>query len=282
MTALDGEAPRIKVPIGDVAIAAYQAVFGRLGLALELGWIPILVLLVAVLVPGLVTGYLLAPDGGAVFAGPRGMFDLDDLAESMISVLCLNAFAVRWHHAMLFPDPQAVPRRLFLSAWARFVIYTLLFYVISLALFATIVASGVRSDAIIADAASAGLAASASVLAIAVSFAMVRCSLIFPAAAYGRPLGWGTAWRQMRGNTWRLIATTLLVLMPIIMIVGFVLNRVAAAVHFGTPDAMSLHPPLGLFLLNGVIEIVLNFVFVALSASILSAFYRRIVLRHVG
>ncbi len=45
---------------------------------------------------------------------------------------------------------------------------------------------------------------------------MVRLSLLFPAAAYGRKLGLGAAWRAMRGNTWRVVACGLLAGVPLI------------------------------------------------------------------
>src|SRR5579872_3540642 len=115
MAALENEPPRIKVPVGEVAIAAYQTVFGRLGLVLDLGWLPLLLLLAARLGPGLLAGYFL-PCG----LGDRDGIGITDIVEAVAGLLCLNAFAVRWHQIMLLPRSQAVPRRLFVGAWLRF------------------------------------------------------------------------------------------------------------------------------------------------------------------
>src|SRR6185312_14876945 len=107
---------------------------------------------------------------------------------------------------------RTVPRRLFFRAWARFVAYTLLIsllvYLLALALFA-VAASASRPVADHPDA--VGLVALATALTFALGLVIARCSLVFPAAACGEPLGLRTAWQQMRGNTWRLIGATVMV-----------------------------------------------------------------------
>lgn len=269
-------AERIKVPIAEVAIIAFRAVFGRLGLLLELAWLPLLVLLAAVLLPGLVTKYVLPQAGHAAASHPA--LAPGDLVVDAISLLCLNAFAVRWHQLSLFADFRAVPRRLFLRAWARFVAYTLLIsllvYLLVLALFA-LAASTSRPSAA-DDPGAVGLVALATALAFALGLGIARCSLVFPAAACGEPLGLVAAWRQMRGNTWRVIGATVMVIVPIVFTVGLVLNRILSAAGLGSPEGLLSDPPLGFFLLAGVVDVVLRFIFVALGATILSEFYRRI------
>ncbi|MGH3183499.1 MAG: hypothetical protein ACRDOE_16580, partial [Streptosporangiaceae bacterium] len=232
MAVRDEEVSRIKVPVGEVAVAAYRAVFGRLGLILELGWLPLLTLLAATLGLELSSVYVL-PGGEGVADGVR----IVDLAAAVIGLICLNAFAVRWHHTMLFADPHAVPRRLFLRAWVRFLAYTLLFYLLAAGLMLGIVASGAMLGAASAgDAGPEMRALAAGTLGVALAFCTVRSALLFPAAASGRPLTWPAAWRLMRGNTWRLVGATFLVLMPIIVTVGAALNRLLAAVHLGGLD----------------------------------------------
>lgn len=271
-------AERIKVPIAEVVIIAFRAVFGRLGLMLELAWLPLLVLLAAVLLPGLVTKYVMPQAGHAAASHPA--LGPGDLAVDAISLLCLNAFAVRWHQLSLFADIRTVPRRLFLRAWARFVAYTLLIsilvYLLVLALFA-VAASTSRPPA--DDPGAVGLVALATALAFALGLAIARCSLVFPAAACGEPLGLVAAWRQMRGNTWRLIGATVMVIVPIVFTVGLVLNRILGAAGLDSPEGLLSDPPLGFFLLAGVVDVVLRFIFVALGATILSEFYRRILRR---
>jgi hypothetical protein len=271
MAALDREAKRIKVPIGEVAVIAYRAVFGHPGLILELGWLPLLVMLAAAIGPGMLTEYSAPHDGGQ-----SGDWVFDILGAG-ISLLCINFFAVRWHQAMLLVEPRTVPRRLLIGAWLRFLLYTLIFNVVTIGLLEGFAVPGPGTGGEAEGQAPVALAAAA--LVVAISLAMTRCSLLFPAAARGRPVGWLEAWRTMRGNTWRLIGTTFLVVTPVILLVYVILNRLFAALHITDPAELAAHPPPGLLLLGGVLEVVLTFLFVALVASILSEFYRRIVLR---
>jgi amino acid transporter len=279
MAAFDGETPGVKVPVGEVAVAAYQAVFGRLGLVLELGWVPVLALLAARLAPDLIMDHVFSRPS---VVGAKDGLDVVSLGQAALSLLCLNAFAVRWHHVMLFANARAVPRRLFLAGWLRFLAYAVVIYLIAIGYWAGVFFASRVLLAGGANAATEALATVVVALGIAVSLLLMRSSLLFPAAASGRPLHWLDAWRLMRGNTWRAAATTFLVLMPIVIAVGLLLKHLLAAVHLDSAEGLPAQPPLGLFLLSGVVEVVLDFLFVALVASILSEFYRRIVLRRVS
>lgn len=260
-------ATQVKVAVGEVAAIAYAAVFGRLGLVFELGWLPLLVMLAAELVPGVLAA--MAPMRADA---PAPSFSLADGAQLAAALFCLNAFAVRWYQVRLRANAPA-PRRLLLAAWARFVAYTLLF---SLATAgpptAALLFTGAPSGA---DDAGRMLAGVAGLLSLVVTLAVLRLSLIWPAAAQGAPMDWGEAWRRMRGNTWRLVATALLVSAPIFVTVAFALSVVLTAAHVDL-DSLSSHPPLGLVLLGGVVDTVLQFIFVALGATVLAEFHRRI------
>jgi hypothetical protein len=263
MAALEGESGRIKVPVDQVAAAAYRIVFGRLGRVLELAWLPLLVLLTAELVPGLITDYLWPDAFADATAGMPGI----DIAGSIVAMLCFSAFAVRWHHLMLAAD-RPLPRRRFLAVWARFVAYSLPFYapiVAAMTVPAILGAGAVAADDVVA------------IVTIIASLALSRCSLVFPAVVIGQPLGLVAAWRRMRGNTWRFVAATLLVTAPIMLAVAVLFDLILMGAHLQLPDALA-HPPLGLFLLNGVLDVALPFLFVALGTTVLADFYRRLVL----
>jgi hypothetical protein len=269
------DAPRVIVPVLEVVVAAYRSVFGRIGLVLELGWLPLLIMLAALLVPGLVLRYVAAVP---VPAAPADAFlDLGDLAEAMITMLCLNAFAVRWHRLMLTGDVAAAPPRAFGIAWARFCVYTLAIYAAAIGLTAAMAFSGMFAAT--SDAAfTAAKRVVAVISGLALSLAIARLSLLFPAAAYGAPLGPRQAWLAMGGNSWRLVGASFLVVMPIIIVIALLLGQLLAAAHLGPPRELAANPPLGVFLLSGVLETVLRLVLVALGASVLAEFYRRIVL----
>ena len=261
-------AAQVKIRIGEAATGAYIAVFGRLGLLLELGWLPLLVMLAVTLVPGVVAFFWPTPADAA--APP---FTLEDVVESVAALLCLNAFAARWYQAMLLANGRVVPRQLFLAAWARFIGYTLLFSLPTVAPVAAVMVAGAPSAA---DDASRIIVGAAALASIAAALLVLRLSLVWPAAADGNPLSWREAWRYMSGNTWRLVGAMLLVYAPILVTAVFIMSVVLAAAHVDI-DQLSSHPPLGFVLLQGVIDTVMQFVFVALGAAVLAEFYRRLV-----
>jgi hypothetical protein len=277
MATLDGESGRQKVPVDRVAAAAYRIVFGRLGRVLELAWLPMLVLLGVDLLPGLIGRYLSPGDPGAA--------DLPgaNIAESVIATLCLSAFAVRWHHLVLAAD-RPLPLKRFMVVWARFLGYSLLFFLATAGAAAGASAALDAISAFLDDQTLGGAvrqdvsAAVVAVVALVLSLVLVRCSLIFPAVVIGQPLGLVGAWRRMRGNTWRFIAAALLVTAPIMLLVAVILELILAGAHLQLPEALD-NRPLGLSLLDGVLDVVLEFLFVALGATVLADFYRRLVLQ---
>lgn len=265
----------VKIHIGEVAAIAYRLVFGRLGLALELGWLPLLVMLAAELAPGAIE--LLHPMP-ADAATP--LVRVADIVGIVAAMLCLNAFAVRWYQRLLLvASAAAPPRRLFLVAWARFILYTVIFSLPAAAPVLGLSLAGGMPGA--ADDASRLLAAAIALPSLVLALAVLRLSLVWPSAAQGFPMGWRAAWRAMRGNTWRLLAVLLIVYLPIFLTAGFALGIVFTAAHVDV-EQTSMHPTLGLVLLIGVIDTVLQFVFVALGATVFVEFYRRLVLDTPG
>ncbi len=268
MAAPENRAPRqVKVPVGEVAMAAYRTVFGRLGLAFDLAWLPLLVLLAVELVPGALPYFWPAFRSAET---PFAAAELTELVEAAVALLCLNTFALRWYQALLLRDRRSLPRHVFDGAWRRFLAYALLLYIPIAAAFAALRLwsfSAEEEDQLFIGVASAVL--SAALLAVA------RFSFVFPAAASGAPMSLSAAWRHMRGNTWRLIAATFLVCAPVFIAVSVVLSGILGAANF-TLDRLPSPPPFGLFLLGGVVETLLDFLFLALGAAVIAEFYRRI------
>ncbi|HEY3918505.1 MAG TPA: hypothetical protein VGL83_11970 [Stellaceae bacterium] len=256
---------RARVPVAAVMVEAYRGVFGRLSLLLELAWLPLLLVLAAAILPG----YLQLYRGvGAIPAWPGDAFGLtvDDLVEALVGLLCLSAFAVRWYQTLLFNHGR-VPSGIFLGAWLRFLLYMLLLYLVAAVLLSAMVLADIAgAPGYAAPVAGAGM--------IAAWLAPVRCSLLFPAAARGKPLSLAAAWRAMRGNTWRLFATVMLVSIPTVFAVAMLISSIAALL--GLDSGSDAPPPLGFFILRGVISSCADFIVVALGASVAAGFYRRI------
>ncbi|HTC18309.1 MAG TPA: hypothetical protein VK690_04280 [Stellaceae bacterium] len=268
------EAPLpVRIPVAAVTIGAYRFVFGRLGLFLELAWLPLLLMLAVSIIPVFLPS-LAAPDSDNIV-----LRLLPDIGQLVAGGLCLNAFAVRWHQMALFPNPTDAQAQSWLRPWLRFLLYTFAFYLVNLAMLGLLLLASGGADMDQPDQIVMVLLATA--VALPVWLGMVRLSLLFPAAAYGQPLALSAAWNAMRGNTWRLIACGFLAGLPLILSVVVVLSAVFSALGMQIGDLQSddpaFAPPMGLYLLEGVIDTVINFLIVALGASILVDAYRRLV-----
>ncbi|HVA15898.1 MAG TPA: hypothetical protein VNF99_21815 [Stellaceae bacterium] len=259
---------RAKVPVAEVALDAYRTVFGRLSLVLDLAWLPLLLLLAVTILPGYLRLYRDLP-GLPPWSGDAFGLGFETILEALVGLLCLTAFAVRWYQALLFVGGRRVPPGIFLGAWLRFLLYMLLLYLAASALLTAVLLADLER-------APAYLAPLAGIAVLALWLAPVRCALVFPAAACGEPLALAAAWRAMGGNTWRLLAAALLASVPIAFVAVTMLGGIAAALHLDS--AGDTPPPLGFFLLGGVIGSCANFLVVALGTSVLAAFYRRIAL----
>jgi hypothetical protein len=262
--------PPVQVPVGEVVMAAYRSVFGHFGVALELGWLPLLILLSAFVLPDLALHYLVPP--AATAAAPPSL-GVDDLGQLVIGMFALSAFAVRWYQLMLLGDPRALPFRVSLRAWLRFAAYGLAI----LALWTGFYMAAARTSHAASEGAD-GVILVEAVVAALLFIGITRLSLLFPAAAHGVSLGLTAAWQAMSGNVWRLVGANILAILPLFF-TNFLIVGAIVDLAFADPTEVTLAAaPLGYFLLSGLIEAVTGFVAVALIASIASEFYRRVML----
>ena len=252
--------PTVKVPIPDVTVGAYRVVFSQLGYVLELGWLPLLILLGVSIVPAaLPTNF--GGDNAALRALP-------DLLSLVTGALCLNAFGVRWYQAQLF---GGFDHRPWLGPWSRFLLYTFALY----AALGVVLAAIMLAGSIVGDRGGSleiGVVALDLAVVAVLLLAMARLSLLFPAAAAGRPVGIGGAWRATRGNGWRIVLCWLFATAPLLLGVQIVMGAVFSGFSIGGTAAV----PMGLFILRGLIGTVADFLIAALGAVVLSDVYRRL------
>jgi hypothetical protein len=251
---------RVRVPVVEVAGEASRAVFLRLGLGLELGWRPLLLLLAAAILPRLAALRWL-PDAGNL---------LPDAIETLATTLCLTAFAVNWAQVATSGADPGPPAGSFAAMWGRVIVATLPLTLAAAAYLALPDGPDLATtpiDALTPDArlflfAKAGFG-------VVVWLVMARSALLLPAIARGRPLGWGEAWRMMHGNSWRLVGAAALACVPIILAAQFLLSLAEGGVD---------HPTRGSILFEGLVNTLLGFVLTALALSAAAGFYRRIVI----
>ena len=257
---------RIKVPVAEIMVEAYRGVFGQLNLLLEIAWLPLLLLLAAAILPGylhLYRGLIPLP----AWRGDRFGLSVENLIEAVTGLLCLTAFAVRWYQVTLFTNGRTAPTGIFLGAWLRFLAYTLLLYLIAAALIVVLLLSDQDSVPDVV-----GIVVGAAMMAA--WLVPVRCMLLFPAAAVGKPLSIAAAWRGLGGNTWRLFAAVMLVSIPVVFITAMIVSAFFAGFHIDASGGQL--PPLGFFLLRAVLSTCGNVLVVALCAAVIAGFYRRL------
>ena len=117
---------------------------------------------------------------------------------------------------------------------------------------------------------------------IVFSLIFTRACLVFPAAASGHSLGLRSAWRKLRGNTWRLITAIFVLTIAYIAIASIptlTFNAEAfSSIISGTRPKIALLPiPLSITI--ELFSQIMLFISLTLSSSIAGIFYREIVLR---
>ncbi|HEX4113698.1 MAG TPA: hypothetical protein VH020_14290 [Stellaceae bacterium] len=263
----DASRPR-KVAVATMVRFAYRSVFGRLGLILDLGWIMLLVLLAVQILPDVL---LPGRHGGA-----ETQFDALDYAQALISLLALTAFAVRWHQLLLVGDPHRQPTAAFFRGWSRFLIYGCIVYALIGSIAA--VAGATMSRMTGSTATEALVAVAALIVGVLVALATVRCGLVFPAAASGKPISLVAAWRLLRGNSWRLVLASILTTLPVTVAVT-ILAATLLSLGAETGANLMADRPLGFTILAGLLATISDILLVALGASLLSGIYRELVAR---
>ena len=256
----------MKLPVLRTTITALLLVFRQPGTLVRFGWAPFLACII------LLT-WMMSVDPGSKLVMARA------LATVLIEICCFSLFFVRWHQALMFGASSTPPVGGLWRGFRRVLRYAAILYGPVLFFFFSMIAAQ-----------SAHLPALAAILmpptAIAMMFTFVmlvvfiRCALVFPAAAYDRPLGFSEAWQLLRGNTWRLFGSTLTAFVAMniaFMVVLFGMLSLASLV--GAP-VLRPEPDPSFLLMVPVVALMVLYYFLglALLAATLTIFYRQIVI----
>jgi hypothetical protein len=240
--------------VGDTVKAAYASVFGRFATLIR-----------AALVP-LVISFLLY---GLQLAA-RGSPALVVLADLLL-LLPYTLFAVTWHRVVLL-GPAAMPAQM-TPVWQRrhwrFLGYTLIVTAISYGfslLYGPLIVPLITGSSAI----SLWQALLLMFMLLLATYVILRLSFVFPAVAVDEGYGFAEAWRHTKDQGLRLMAAMFLTLIPamlgILVILQFLLT-IASAVS-GAADPSALGP------VAQVIDLVLRYVIIALSLSVISIAFK--------
>jgi hypothetical protein len=230
-----------QIDVVDQVGRAYRAVFDRLQLVVEIALLPYLIVFATVLLA------LLMPGGifGGILAG---------LIHAISFLLFGAVFIVRWHRFVLLGE--TVGDGLIPPGWTEFVMAGVKLGALIFAGWVVLVLVATLPPHVLTIPLS-GLGG------VALTLLALRVSLIFPAAAVGRPIGLRTAWDWIEGNFWRLFACSFACYLP------FVIVQMA----IGTLSGMF---PSLLGIVFEALRLAVSFIGAAVIAALLSHLYRDI------
>ena len=263
----------IKLPVLATARSAYLFVWRRRGRFFALAFPAIVVL-------GLLTGLfsgalrLALPDGDET-RGPmpggslESVFAIPLVMTILVAAAFLTMFAVAWHRYCLVAGERHSVRDTL--RWGprqtRF-----LFTAIGLAVLVMIATAAVvvivvgvlsSPDAAVSVFPAAFLAVLLS------SYLYARLAVLFPAAALDRTMGVRDAWAMTKGNGWRLLAITLIAMIPASVAASIVQNVLS-----GLAVALGLEAALTANLLVALVDQAFTLTETALGVTVLSIAYR--------
>lgn len=232
-----------RIDINSASTNAYSTLSGNWRLAIEMAWLPYVIIF------GLEAfGFLIGGGGTAssVLQGLGGGFGF---------IVFGTVFYARWYRFLLRGELPS--RQLFTPAWQALLVVSFKF--VALLFFGALVllAIGRIPPYIIFQ-------PLALIAAIGLAVAATRVSLIFPAAALEQPILFRTAWQLMSGNFWRLFVCAFLCSVPFAIVEG-VLNQAAGGKVSLTVMAL------------GAADLAVEFAGMAVLAALFSEVYRGIV-----
>ncbi len=222
----------VKIRIWRMVAESYGFLLAHPGALFRVGWLPLLMLYGINLAFGGFDPWPQSQDLSALLP-LLGLLAANVLAQSLVAAAVL----VAWHRVVLLGEP-AVPGFFALNAGFREVKYlgawlllSLLFMLVLVAICLLIVALGFGAML----GAKAALGVTGSTVSVALgdpaqfivlqvlsligalliaTYATTRLSLILPALATDRHRSFGAAWQLSAGSGWRLVAASLLVMLP--------------------------------------------------------------------
>jgi hypothetical protein len=227
--------------VTDETVSAYRTVLGNARLVVEMALLPFAIVLASELVmlilPGGVFGHLLA-----ALVSAAGMLIFGTI------------FIVRWHRFVLLGE--RVAGGLIPPGWGIFVVTAIKLSVLVAIGWVILVFVAILPPHLLTMPLTA-------IGGIALTLGSMRVSLIFPAAAIERPVGFMTASDWIAGNFWRLFVCLVMCYLPFV-VVGFIVVRIGAA-----------FPSLFWIVFQGL-QLAVSFVGIAVVATLLSHLYREL------
>lgn len=238
-------APRrfYQIDVVDQVGRAYRTVFDHVQLVVEMALLPYLIVLAVELI--------------SLFFAHSGLIGriAGGLVHAVALLLFGAVFVVRWHRFVLLGE--TVGGEVLPPGWREFVVVGIKVGVVVFAGWVVLIGLALLPPFFI----TVPLTAAGGV---ALTLAVLRVSLIFPAAAIGQPAGLRTAWDWLEGNFWRLFASAFACYLPFVVL-QMLIGTLASALPSLT------------WIVFEALRLAVSFAGAAVVAALLSHLYRDIV-----
>lgn len=234
--------------------------------------------------PGAAAWPFLMMVGLTLLGGWVGNSLIGNVIVNLLSIAAYTLFAVAWHRVILLDSAAESGSP---TAWARrhnrfftFLLgYTVIATVVTLPLLLAAPAPLEDMPPEQAAAASAGLAGPSLLMlvaGVALWYLFMRMSFVFPASAVDERYGLAESWRHTRRNGLRLMALSLLLVLPPAVVFAMVIGIIAliGAALVGGPGAGE-GPATGFGVIIGLVYALMYFVILALGIAGISIPFRR-------
>jgi hypothetical protein len=231
--------------VNDETVGAYRTVLDNVRLVIEMALLPFAIVLVAELVA------LFLP-GGGVFS--RLLAALIAAAGMLIFG---TVFVVRWHRYLLLGE--SISGGLIPPGWSTFLLTSLKLAALVVVCWFVLGFIAVLPPHLLTMPLTA-------LGGIALTLAAMRVSLVFPAAAIERPIGFMAASDLIAGNFWRLFVCLVMCYLPFVVL-GYIIGRIGALF------------PSFFWIVFQALQLAASFAGIAVVAALLSNVYRDVAMR---
>lgn len=265
-----------KLPVFSTVAETYGFVFSNLGLLFRVAWFPAVLygVLQYLAIESMVENFEALSSGDL-----SASFNISFLGLTIVSYLVLVPLMTAWHRAAL--QPEALPAGPLVFRFGKaeviFTLYAILIYV--LVLIIGMLLAGILSIGAAATGSTAVVISAVVIAFVAMLLLTMRYAMIFPAVAIGASANLSDSWRATKGSAFRMLAITILVAIPIVLISTVIMELMPTPEVTTTEQGrldfanlMSQTP--GLSPISLLINIPLMIIYTAVSVSGLSVMFR--------
>lgn len=280
---MSDEADIRKLPVWRTVKASYLVVFHNRNLAIKLAIVPAVLMALSPLLESYLWGGMTLEQWEQ--EDPTTSYYIIGTVLPLVSYLSTIPMLTAWHRLVIHGHDHSAPRIRYTvtqteTSYLGLAAILYISYVVISAVLLSVSFFGLESsiDAVSTEISAlciTKLYATIIMICTPIYAILLRFGLVLPATAIGQSIGFGESWNRTKNNTWQMLLSSALVIIPFTLL-GDVIYRKWANVIYNSSESQIL-PTLGYQILLSIIDIPLLIVCLCVSASLWSWFYRYLV-----